>query len=87
MWSNWDLCTLQCIFKGKDQVHAEVEAIYELVDVIFCRKVFRIASNVYSIDVLINAYVVDSHLSGEYEMVEVDVAKILRHAQVDDDVL
>jgi hypothetical protein len=39
------------------------------------------------VDVLIDTYIIHSHPGREREMFKVDIPKVFRHAQVDDDVL
>ena len=56
-------------------------------DIIICREILRIATNIDLVRVLINTDVIHFHSGWESEMLEVDITKVFRHAQVNDDVL
>jgi len=56
-------------------------------DIFICRETIWVATNVNSIGVLVYSNVIDEHIDWEVDVGEVNLSKVLRHAQVCNDVL
>ncbi len=62
-------------------------SFHRLVDIIQCWIPLWVTSDIDVTNILIYANVIDAHMVRKREMVKVDGTKVLRHAQVDNDVL
>jgi hypothetical protein len=62
-------------------------SIRKAADIIGCRETFWVATNIDSIGVLVYSNVIDKHIDREVDVREVYLSKVLRHAQVCNNVL